>query len=471
MIDFGGLKKSEVAIFECLNVIDEMQNVSVGAKFLANHILRQSEAWEVSWDYYAKLFNKSVKTIKSWRDELSNAGVWLVTNKNDIIFNNVVSKIDNLEKNDNFGKNSLIWKKTPILEKNDNFGKNFDKKEKNLLNLNFIKNKPTPAGVRACDTSIGEFSKPTETLENPHFERDFSKNVALSSQDLDNFADDLSENQREFDKTSELQCAGSENLTQINFYNEGEAKQNETKAQGTAQNSTAVALGLQKIAFISTQKAPQMSISEAFARYQDKNFSVCGGENLTQINFYESGEARQNAQQNERDFTHGETKAQVDISKMEKATQNAEQTQNEALNATTAQNRKERQAKKAQKSPENVAAELFDKNAEFAAQANFSEGEKSAVLDYFAYKAEHKRHPLTERVAKATLKQCIKIKAQNKDLIDIIERTIANNWADLRWLADKPKNAWQAQQDERKAKDDEILARYLKRKNAAQKAV
>ena len=146
---------------------------------------------------------------------------------------------------------------------------------------------------------------------------------------------------------------------------------------------------------------------------------------------------------------------------MEKATQNAEQTQN----------RKERQAKKAQKSPENVAAELFDKNAEFAAQANFSEGEKSAVLDYFAYKAEHKRHPLTERVAKATLKQCIKIKAQNKDLIDIIERTIANNWADLRWLADKPKNAWQAQQDERKAKDDEILARYLKRKNAAQKAV
>lgn len=347
-------------------------------------------------------------------------------------------------------------------------------KQENLLILNSQKQKPTPAGVRACDTTIGEFSKPAESLENPHFERDFSENHALTSQNLDNFADDLSENQKEFDKTSEFQCAGSENLTQVNFCESSETQNAEIKAHSGAFDKSAVALGLQKIAFISTQKAPQISNSEAFARYQNQNFSVRRGENLTQINFYENGGAwheTQNATQNERDSDfdsqrqneQGTAQNSVAVER-DSETQNAEQkAQNEALKA---QKTAKKQPKKQEKSPESVAAELFAKNAEFATQANFSEDEKSAVLDYFAFKAEHKKHPLTERVAKATLKQCIKIKAQNKDLIDIIERTIANNWADLRWLADKPANAWQTQQNERKAKDAELIANYFKRKNA-----
>ena len=445
MIIHNGLKNN---VINAEKAIERMRGISWHARALANAILKLPENWRVNWEYLAKEFNIPIASLYRYRNELTEKGIWKIDGKNIIFSINLAEPIILVE-NENAAEPINLKGLKPInLVEPINLTGN--KKEQSVEFLNKKKKeKKESACVREIDNVECETS---QDADKAHEIGQISENVALSAQNSANFAEFETSQTQENENRAEIFCAGGENLTQINF-GEGVAR---TAQHSTAseQGSGAVALGLQKIAFSSSQKPAKMLIGEAYANWQRQiqaaaEFSV-KGENLAQ-NDSEDGTAW-------RDETSETNEQPREV-----------QTQSE-IHAAPKTPKKQRQTPQ---TPEQIAAAMLEKHGEIAKSANFSDTEREAMLDYFAYKAEHKKYPLTERNSKAILKQCVKIKGENKDLPEIIERTIANGWADLRWVADKPaqnayKSAWQQQEDERKAKAAALFAKY--EKIAAQKA-
>lgn len=354
-----------------------------------------------------------------------------------------ISKTENENTISNFEKK---FSKTEKISKTENnkqeFGKNLKFTEKH-------QEEQEPARVKIdnveCETS--------QDADKAHEIGQISENIALSAQNSADFAEFETLQTQENEQNAEIFRGGGENLTQINEIKKRAAwqmvhflRELSGEEQGTAQRG-AVALGLQKIAFSSSEKPAKMSIGEAYANWQRQiqaaaEFSV-RGENLAQ---------------NDSTAWQGETsEANADLP--------APQTPLRTGGGLNGALKTPKKQPKTAQTPEQTAAAMFKLHSEIAKSANFSDTEREAVLEWFAYKAEHKKYPLTERTAKSNLRQCVKIKGENKDLPEIIERTIANGWADLRWVADKPaqnayKSAWQQQQEQKQASWKAIIEKY-----------
>ena len=478
MIDFNGMENRKFAM------IDAVLKTKAKCKDLVIAVILKSSDWVVNWEWFADDLKVGKSSIYRWLKQASKLGVWRVDKNNNVEFlpdffsailgKNIILKQDG--ESAILGNGSVKMGMSAILGHNKHYiGKNLKFTEKHHK-------EQESACVREIDNVECETS---QNLDKAHEIGQISENVALSAQISADFAEFETSQTQENENRAEIFCAGGENLTQINF-GEGVAR---TAQHSTAseQGSGAVALGLQKIAFSSSAKPAKMSIGEAYANWQRQIQAAAenswGGEKLTKINKTSERVAWQNEinETNEQDEANEPREAQQQ--RQENDTLQPERTNTAQNIAQTSPKMAQSTAKKAKANkqvatPESIAETLYKTHEKIAESANFSESEREAVLDYFAYKAEHKKYPLTERNSKAILKQCVKIKGENKDLPEIIERTIANGWADLRWVADKPaqnayKSAWQQQKEQEKASWQAIMEKYRPKneQKQAQKAV
>ena len=420
MINHNGLKSD---IIGAGKKIRRMGGLTNGEKLLLEEVLSLPENWQISWAWFARELKYPKSSIYAWRNELCKKGVWKVDKDDNVEF------LLSIEPSPKTEPSPFFEQKSPKTEPSPKNG--HIKKE--LQGLNFLKKeqKKESACVREIDNVECEIS---QDADKAHEIGQISENADLSAQISAVVAEFETSQTQENEQNAEIFCAGGENLTQIN--NPHSEARTAQRGEMSEQGSGAVVLGLQKIAFSSSEKPAKMSIGEAYANWQRQiqaaaEFSV-KGENLAQNDSEDS-----TAWQGETSEANG-TNADLPAPQTPLRTGGG-------LMENAALKTPKKQPKPAQ-TPEQTAAAMLEKHSEIAKSANFSDSEREAVLDYFAYKAEHKKHPLTERNSKAILKQCVKIKGENKDLPEIIERTIANGWADLRWVADKPapsNNAWQ----------------------------
>ena len=241
MIIFNGLKENVLAANKIIRRLD----LTEGAKNLAQELLSLPENWQVDWNWFVAEFKCGKNSVNRWHKELCDKEILKIDNKNNVEF--LLKHFETILGNfTNLGKITILGNENKItnLGKNSTILGNFTNlgniKKENLLDLNFNKkNKKhnTPAGVRACDTSIGEFSKPAETLENPHFERDFSENSAENSQ----VENQINENSAEFQNSNEIL---NENKSIFNQPLENSSENSQEFGEITGKNSQKAPLNL-----------------------------------------------------------------------------------------------------------------------------------------------------------------------------------------------------------------------------------
>ena len=451
MINFNGMENRKLAM------INAVLETKMKGKELVIAVITKPSDWIVNWAWFAKKLNVGIGSIYTWINKASELGIWKIDKDLNIEFlPTFFEKFSNFEKISKTENENTISNFEKKFSKTEKISKTENNKQEFGKNLKFTEKqqeKQESACVREIDNVECETS---QNLDKAHEIGQISENADLSAQISADFAEFETSQTQENENRADFLCAGGENLTQINNRGEGVARtaqHGETSGTASGQGSGAVALGLQKIAFSSSEKPAKMSIGEAYANWQRQiraaaEFSVRGGENLTQINKPhsvartaqrgETSEANEPRELQTHSVANGANFARLD-----------EQPQTHSTAQTSPALKTPKKQPKTAQTPEQTAEAMLEKHSEIAKGANFSESEREAVLDYFAYKAEHKKYPLTERNSKAILRQCVKIKGENKDLPEIIERTIANGWADLRWVADKPapsNNAWQKPQ-------------------------
>ena len=492
MIDFNGLKSD---VLGAEKAFERMRGISWGARALACAILKLPESWLVNWEFFAKDFNISARSIYRYRDELTQKGIWKIDGKN-IIFSDNLSILDNLSYSSREIKpDNLSSVKPDNLSILDNLS---SYKKEQSVDLN---KKKKEKKENAC---VREFENDKNQSENSAQNENAQNNFALSARNCVNFTENQGEiNEQESQVRGEFNAWGGENLTNDKIFepknsgggenswaangtrntDNGTRTDEKDETQNAASNAnfarvepqgTARAFG-GEVVLNSAGQMPKaqngkLNTAAAIADYLTQKAKTA---QISQ-NECETGQGSQNSKNGEIHALNGtrtDTQTQgrgMVITKMENATQSE-------IHAAQKTPKKQRQTAQ---TPEQTAAAMLEKHGEIAKSANFSESEREAVLDYFAYKAEHKKYLLTERNSKAILKQCVKIKGENKDLPEIIERTIANGWADLRWVADKPaqnayKSAWQQQQEQKQASWKAIIEKYRPKneQKQAQKAV
>ena len=493
MIDFNGLKSD---VINAEKAIERMRGISWHARALANAILKLPENWRVNWEYLAKEFNIPIASLYRYRNELTKKGIWKIDGKN-IIFSINLAEPINLVGNENAAEPINLVDLKPInLAEPINLTGN--KKEQSVDLNKKKKEKKESAWVREIENDENEILQGENQSENSAQNENGENNFALSARNCVNFTENQGEiNEQESQVRGEFNAWGGENLTNDKIFapknsgggenswaarngtrTDGEtsetARGGEFKAQGTA-NGTARAFG-GEVVLNSAGQMPQMqngklNTAAAIADYLTQRAN--GTRNTEHGTRTDEKDETQNAVSNA-NFARVEPQgtANADL-----PTPQTPLRKGGGLMENAAQKTPKKQRQTAQ-TPEQTAAAMFKLHGEIVKSANFSDTEREAVLDYFAYKAEHKKYPLTERNSKAILKQCVKIKGENKDLPEIIERTIANGWADLRWVADKPaqnayKSAWQQQKEQEKASWQAIMEKYRPKneQKQAQKAV